>query len=183
MIAMALACDPRLVIADEPTTALDVIVQAQVLALLSELVAERGIGLLMISHDLAALAATCQRLAVMYAGRIVEQGPAQRVVRAPAHPYTAALAAAFPTVGDPASRRAPRGLPGDPPNPAALPGGCPFHPRCPEAGPECPRVDVGPRPVAAGHEAACVRLDLATAERAEGAAPAHADARQPGRTG
>jgi peptide/nickel transport system ATP-binding protein len=161
MIAMALACEPRLVVADEPTTALDVMVQAQVLGLLAELVAEHGIGLLMISHDLSVLAATCQRLAVMYAGRVVEHGPADRVVHAPAHPYTAALAAAFPTVGDPASRRAPRGLAGDPPDPTALPGGCPFHPRCPVAGPECAEIDVGPRPAGAGHEAACVRVDPA----------------------
>ncbi|GDY28498.1 ABC transporter ATP-binding protein [Gandjariella thermophila] len=158
MIAMALACEPRLVIADEPTTALDVMVRAQVLALLSALVAERGIGLLMISHELAALAAACRRLAVMYAGRIVEEGPAQRVFRAPAHPYTVALAAAFPIVGDPGSRRAPRGLPGDPPDPARLPTGCPFHPRCPVAGPECPEVAIALRPAAPGHEVACVRM-------------------------
>jgi peptide/nickel transport system ATP-binding protein len=174
MIAMALACDPRLVIADEPTTALDVMVQAQVLALLSGLVAERGIGLLMISHDLAALGATCARLAVMYAGRVVEQGPADRVVRSPAHPYAAALAAAFPAVGDPGSRRAPRGLPGDPPDPADLPGGCPFHPRCAVARAECATVNIRPRPVVAGHEAACVQVT------APGAAP---QAPEPGRVG
>ncbi|HVV21437.1 MAG TPA: ABC transporter ATP-binding protein [Pseudonocardiaceae bacterium] len=156
MIAMALACDPRLVIADEPTTALDVMVQAQVLDLLAELVAERDVGLVMISHDLSVLARTCQRLAVMYAGRIVEYGPADQVVRHPTHPYTAALAAAFPTIGDPASRMAPRGLPGDPPDPAALPSGCPFHPRCAVARAECESTDVRLRPAGAGREAACV---------------------------
>ncbi|MFD1145607.1 nickel ABC transporter ATP-binding protein NikE [Saccharothrix hoggarensis] len=104
MIAMALACGPRLVIADEPTTALDVVVQAQVLAVLKRLVAERGIGLVMISHDLSVLASTCDRLAVMRHGRIVEEGPARRVIAEPAHPHTQALAAAFPTVGDPAFR-------------------------------------------------------------------------------
>src|SRR5205807_6724584 len=123
MIAMALACDPRLIIADEPTTALDVMVQAQVLDLLTELVDERDVGLVMISHDLSVLARTCQRLAVMYAGRIVEHGPAETVVRAPVHPYTEALAGAFPTTGHPASRLAPPGLPGDPPAPAAPPPG------------------------------------------------------------
>ncbi|MEU4746108.1 ABC transporter ATP-binding protein [Actinosynnema sp. NPDC023658] len=104
MIAMALACAPRLVIADEPTTALDVVVQAQVLDVLKRLVSERDIGLVMISHDLSVLASTCDRLAVMRDGQVVEEGPAREVISAPTHPHTQALAAAFPTVGDPASR-------------------------------------------------------------------------------
>jgi peptide/nickel transport system ATP-binding protein len=104
MIAMALACDPDLVIADEPTTALDVVVQAQVLDRFGTLVRERGIGLMMISHDLSVLAASCQRVAVMYEGRIVEDGPAEQIMTAPRHSHSVALAAAFPTVGDPASR-------------------------------------------------------------------------------
>jgi ABC-type glutathione transport system ATPase component len=107
MIAMALACEPRLVIADEPTTALDVIVQAQVLDLMSDLVARKDIGLIMISHDLAVLASTCQRLAVMYKGELVEEGPSASVIAKPQHEHTKALAAAFPTVGDPESRYAP----------------------------------------------------------------------------
>jgi peptide/nickel transport system ATP-binding protein len=107
MIAMALACEPRLIIADEPTTALDVIVQAQVLSLMTNLVAQQDIGLIMISHDLAVLASTCERLAVMYEGRIVEEGNAAAVIAAPEHAHTRALAAAFPTVGDPAFRYAP----------------------------------------------------------------------------
>ncbi|WP_372665057.1 dipeptide ABC transporter ATP-binding protein [Amycolatopsis kentuckyensis] len=118
MIAMALACSPRLIIADEPTTALDVIVQAQVLALLSRLVAEQDIGLIMISHDLSVLASTCERIAVMYDGRIVEEGPSAEVMGAPRHEHTRALAAAFPTVGDPVSRFAPATstpLPPEPP--------------------------------------------------------------------
>ncbi|SMC70277.1 dipeptide ABC transporter ATP-binding protein [Kibdelosporangium aridum] len=116
MIAMALACQPRLVIADEPTTALDVIVQAQVLRLMTRLVAEHGIGLVMISHDLSVLGSMCQRLAVMYDGQIVELGTAPTVVHEPQHEHTKALAAAFPTVGDPASRYAPATT-----NPAGLP--------------------------------------------------------------
>jgi peptide/nickel transport system ATP-binding protein len=104
MIAMALACEPELMIADEPTTALDVVVQAQVLDRFGALVRERGIGLVMISHDLSVLAASCQRVAVMYDGRVVEEGPSERIILAPAHPHSKALAAAFPTVGDPASR-------------------------------------------------------------------------------
>ncbi|SDC08383.1 nickel ABC transporter ATP-binding protein NikE [Actinokineospora iranica] len=107
MIAMALACEPKLIIADEPTTALDVVVQAQVLGVLTRLVAERAIGLLLISHDLSVLATTCERLAVMRHGEIVEEGPARAVIAAPAHPHTRALAAAFPTVGDPRHRYAP----------------------------------------------------------------------------
>ncbi|MEW2545721.1 ABC transporter ATP-binding protein [Streptomyces sp. NPDC047002] len=158
MIAMALACEPRLVVADEPTTALDVMIQAQVLRLIGSLVAEQGIGLLMISHDLAVLARTCDRLAVMYAGRVVEEGPARAVHGAAAHPYGRALSAAFPRVGDPASRRAPRGLPGDPPDPAALPAGCAFHPRCPVALPRCTHEDQRLRAAGEDRSAACVRV-------------------------
>ncbi|MCR6482347.1 ABC transporter ATP-binding protein [Amycolatopsis sp. OK19-0408] len=118
MIAMALACSPRLIIADEPTTALDVIVQAQVLDLLSRLVAEQDIGLIMISHDLSVLASTCERIAVMYDGKIVEEGPSAEVMGAPRHEHTRALAAAFPTVGDPVSRFAPATSTPLPPEPA-----------------------------------------------------------------
>jgi peptide/nickel transport system ATP-binding protein len=116
MIAMALACEPRLIIADEPTTALDVIVQAQVLQVLTRLVADHGIGLIMISHDLSVLGSVCEQLAVMYKGEIVELGTAATVVREPQHAHTQALAAAFPTVGDPESRYAPATT-----NPAGLP--------------------------------------------------------------
>lgn len=164
MIAMALACEPRLIIADEATTALDVMIQAQILALLRGLVEETGIGMLMISHDLSVLAATCDRVAVMYAGRIVEDGPARDVVHRPAHPYASALSAAFPKIGDPASRLAPRGLPGDPPDPADPPSGCVFRPRCAVAESVCATVDPPLWPVhpdADGHadrHAACVHV-------------------------
>jgi peptide/nickel transport system ATP-binding protein len=131
LIAMALACDPHLLIADEPTTALDLMVQAQVLALLDDLKQERDLTLMFITHDLSVLTYACQRLAVMYAGRIVEEGPAWDVFASASHPYTRALAAAFPTIGDRSSRMAPSGLGGDPPTPGSLPQGCPFHPRCP----------------------------------------------------
>jgi peptide/nickel transport system ATP-binding protein len=141
MIAMALACRPRVIIADEPTTALDVMVQAQVLNLLSALVHELGVGMMMISHDLSVLGATCDRVAVMYAGKIVEEGPASAVFDDPKHPYSRALSAAFPTIGDQSSRLAPRGLPGDPPDPADLPTGCTFHPRCPLAFGECKETE------------------------------------------
>ncbi len=147
MIAMALACDPRLLIADEPTTALDVMVQAQVLALLERIQAERGLATIFITHDLSVLSSVAQRLVVMYAGRIVEEGPAEALLTDPQHPYTRALSGAFPTIGDPASRFAPSGLPGDPPDPAAVPAGCAFHPRCPVAFEDCAATEVELRAV------------------------------------
>jgi peptide/nickel transport system ATP-binding protein len=159
MIAMALACGPRLVVADEPTTALDVMVQAQVLDLLVGLVRDLGLGLLMISHDLSVLAGTCDRVAVMYAGRVIEQANGATVFSDARHPYAAALAAAFPTVGDPASRRAPSGLAGDPPDPTSLPDGCAFAPRCPLVTDHCHRVDPLLRPAGPGRRTACLRVD------------------------
>ncbi|MFE9439392.1 ABC transporter ATP-binding protein [Streptomyces sp. NPDC006602] len=158
MIAMALACSPRLVVADEPTTALDVMIQAQILRLIEQLVAEQDLGLIMISHDLAVLADTCDRLAVMYAGRVVEEGPAREVHEDARHPYAKALSAAFPRIGDPASRFAPRGLAGDPPDPAALPSGCTFHPRCPVALDSCAADDPELRDAGPGRRAACVHV-------------------------
>ncbi|TLS40243.1 ABC transporter ATP-binding protein [Streptomyces montanus] len=166
MIAMALACDPRLVIADEPTTALDVMIQAQILRLIEQLVAEQDLGLVMISHDLAVLADTCDRLAVMYAGRVVEEGPAQQVYENARHPYGQALSAAFPRIGDTASRFAPRGLPGDPPDPSGLPSGCTFHPRCPAALPSCATEDQPLREAGRGHWAACVHVAAGTPDPA-----------------
>ena len=157
MIAMALACDPRLLIADEPTTALDVMVQAQVLALLERIQAERGLATVFITHDLSVLASVAQRLVVMYAGRIVEEGPAEALLTDPQHPYTRALSGAFPTIGDPASRFAPSGLPGDPPDPSAVPPGCAFHPRCPVAIEACATTEVELRPAGDGdRRAACL---------------------------
>jgi len=156
LIAMALACDPELLIADEPTTALDVMVQAQVLALLASLRAERGLSMIFITHDLSVLTDVCDDLAVMYAGRIVEAGPGDDVFAHPTHPYTSALSAAFPTIGDPASRMRPTGLGGDPPDPANLPSGCSFHPRCPVAEERCGTTEPSLRPVADRREAACL---------------------------
>ncbi|QNS03785.1 ABC transporter ATP-binding protein [Streptomyces xanthii] len=162
MIAMALACDPALIIADEPTTALDVMIQAQILRLIEQLVAEQDLGLVMISHDLAVLSDTCDRLAVMYAGRVVEEGPADQVYENAVHPYGKALSAAFPTIGDPASRFAPRGLPGDPPDPSALPSGCTFHPRCPVALEVCATQDQELLDAGSGRRAACVHVGSGT---------------------
>ena len=137
MIAMAPACRPRLLIADEPTTALDVMVQAQILELLSSLVRDLQLGVVFISHDLSVLSSTCDRIAVMYAGKIVEEGPAASVFDDSLHPYSRALASAFPRIGDQQFRYAPAGLPGDPPFPSNIPPGCSFHPRCPVAIDRC----------------------------------------------
>jgi peptide/nickel transport system ATP-binding protein len=157
MIAMALACKPQLIVADEPTTALDVMVQAQILDLISGLVKDLGVGLLIISHDLSVLADVCDRVAVMYAGRVVECGSAEQVFRTPRHPYAQALSRAFPRVGDAAARFAPAGLAGDPPDPHHLPEGCSFAPRCERAIEACtdaepPLIEVG------GRQAACIRV-------------------------
>ncbi len=156
LIAMALACDPQLLIADEPTTALDLMVQAQVLSLIEDLRREQNLTLIFITHDLSVLTYICERLAVMYAGRIVEEGPSAQVFRDASHPYTRALSAAFPTIGDQASRMAPSGLGGDPPTPGSLPPGCPFHPRCPHAEDRCRTDEPALRPSGFDRRAACI---------------------------
>jgi len=158
MIAMALACRPDLIIADEPTTALDVIVQAQILALLTGLVRERQISMIVISHDLSVLGETCDRLAVMYAGRMAEVGPSRQVLGMPRHPYTGILSRAFPRTGDPASRLAPAGLPGEPPDLRGDLTGCPFAPRCPEVIPDCLTHDVELWAAGPDRESACIKV-------------------------
>ena len=156
MIAMALACSPSLIIADEPTTALDVMVQAQVLTLLRSLQHDLGLAMLFITHDLSVLVEVSDRLAIMYAGKIVEEGAATEVFHTPVHPYTKALAAAFPQIGDARFRRHPSGLGGDPPDPQHIPSGCPFHPRCAEVTDVCPEIDPQLWEAGAGRRAACV---------------------------
>ena len=156
MIAMALACSPSLIIADEPTTALDVMVQAQVLKLLRSLQHDLGLAMLFITHDLSVLVEVSDRLAIMYAGKIVEEGAATEVFHTPVHPYTKALAAAFPQIGDARFRRHPSGLGGDPPDPQHIPSGCPFHPRCAEVTDVCPEIDPQLWEAGAGRKAACV---------------------------
>jgi peptide/nickel transport system ATP-binding protein len=160
LIAMALACDPQLLIADEPTTALDLMVQAQVLALLQELRTSLGLSMIFITHDLSVLTYVCEDLAIMYAGRVVERGRAGDVFGDPNHPYTRGLAAAFPTIGDLSSRMHPTALGGDPPDPAHLPSGCPFHPRCAVALDSCATVTVELRRAAEHHDAACVLVGV-----------------------
>jgi len=158
MIAMALACQPDLIIADEPTTALDVIVQAQVLELLAGLVRDRHISMIVISHDLSVLGQTCDRLAIMYAGRIAETGPSREVLGSPRHPYTGILGRAFPHMGDPESRMAPAGLPGEPPDLRGDIAGCPFAPRCPEVIDSCRTHDIQLWPAGAHRESACLKV-------------------------
>ncbi|HEV8090088.1 MAG TPA: ABC transporter ATP-binding protein [Actinomycetota bacterium] len=158
MIAMALACSPTLVIADEPTTALDVMVQAQVLTLLRSLQHDLGLAMLFITHDLSVLVDVSDRLAIMYAGKIVEEGKASEVFHAPQHPYTAALAAAFPEIGDTRFRHKPTGLGGDPPDPQQIPSGCPFHPRCDRAIDACKTVVPELWDAGTDRRAACVHV-------------------------
>ncbi len=165
MIAMALANDPKLLIADEPTTALDVTVQAQILALLSRLQRERGMALVLVTHDLGVVAEMADEIAVMYAGRIVERAPAERVFAAPEHPYTWGLLRSIPTLDGPREELL-TPIPGSPPSPLAPPSGCRFHPRCPYSEPEHARIDpaLEPVPGQSDHEVACL-LDSDTRRR------------------
>ena len=135
VIALALAAEPALVIADEPTTALDVAVQAQILHLLRGVTQARGAAVMLITHDMGVVAETCDRVAVMYAGRVVEIGPVDEVIRRPAHPYTAGLMASVPSLHDARGRLAQ--IQGALPRLDEIPAGCAFHPRCPKASPRC----------------------------------------------
>jgi peptide/nickel transport system ATP-binding protein len=156
MIAMALAGRPDLLVADEPTTALDATIQAQILDLLDRLRAEFGMALLLITHDLGVVSRVCDRIAVMYAGTIVEAAPAERLFRAAAHPYTRGLLGASPPLRGP--RRRLTAIPGRVPEPSAMPPGCPFAPRCPEAEAACAHARPALAPCAPDHVAACLHV-------------------------
>ncbi len=158
VIAAALALEPSILIADEPVSMLDVSIRADILNLLGRLARDQGIAILMITHDLSTVAAYADRIAVMYLGRIVEHGPARRVIEAPAHPYAQALLSVVP-VPDPSVRRRPVILGGETPDPSRIPPGCRFHPRCPKAFDRCPRVDPRLYDAGPGHRAACLLLD------------------------
>ena len=135
MIAMSLLCKPDLLIADEPTTALDVTVQAQIMDLLGDLQKDFGMATILITHDLGVVAGFCERVLVMYGGRVMEQGPTEPLFAEPTHPYTRGLLAAVPRVDDEDATM--KAIPGNPPNMAAPPEGCPFRPRCAYAGEDC----------------------------------------------
>ncbi len=152
LIAMALACRPALVIADEPTTALDVTIQAQILDLLREMKAAYDLALMLITHDLGVIAETADRVAVMYAGRIVEQGTVRDVLRHPQHPYTRGLLASMP--GGAAGTRL-RTIEGTVPMPGALPPGCAFNPRCPDRFEPCDQSEPDDFVTGEGHTARC----------------------------
>lgn len=152
MIAIALSCEPQVLIADEPTTALDVTVQAQILEILDRLRRSHDMAVLLITHDLGIVASRADRVAVMYAGRIVETAPTDRLFQHPAHPYTQALLASVPRLTGPLQRLSP--IQGTVPNPDAWPAGCRFHPRCPYAFDRC-QQQPPVRVVSDGHETAC----------------------------
>jgi oligopeptide/dipeptide ABC transporter ATP-binding protein len=158
-IARALAMEPDFLVADEPVSALDVSVGAEILALLRELRAERGLALLFVSHDLGAVRALCDRVAVLYLGRVMEEASAEALFRDPRHPYTRALLSASPS--RPGRARGPRiVLSGEIPSPAAPPSGCVFRTRCPHALPACADQVPDLRELAPGRRAACIRDDL-----------------------
>ncbi len=153
MIAIALSCEPDLVLCDEPTTALDVTIQDQILKLLVRLCGDMNVSLVYVTHDLPVVAHVCQRLAVMYAGEIVEAGPVDSVLRCPAHPYTYGLLRSVPDFDN--VRLALRPISGSPPELVAIPPGCPFHPRCPLAREDCAVGEFPLRTVAFDHMSAC----------------------------
>jgi oligopeptide/dipeptide ABC transporter ATP-binding protein len=153
MIAIALSCDPDLLIADEPTTALDVTIQAQILDLLAELRERLGMALMLITHDLGVVAGVCDRVVVMYAGRIVEEGPVASVFANPRHPYTQGLLRAIPRLDAPEARLAV--IPGQVPSPADWPSGCRFHPRCPFAWDDCRAAEPDLFDFSASHRSRC----------------------------
>ncbi len=158
-LARALATGPEFLVADEPVSALDVSVQAQVLALVAELRSRLGLALLFISHDLSVVRSLCDRVMVLYLGRVMEEGPAAEVLVAPRHPYTLALLSAAPSL-DAATRRTRILLAGDPPSPSDPPSGCVFRTRCPWVLPACAEGVPALRMVGAGHRVACVREDV-----------------------
>jgi peptide/nickel transport system ATP-binding protein len=157
MIAMALAGQPELLVADEPTTALDATIQAQILDLLRRLQADAGMALVLISHDLGVVADICSRVGVMYAGRIVEQAPTERLFAHPAHPYTRGLLAALPDMEGP--RRRLLAIPGGVPEPWNLPPGCAFAPRCADVISNCAAAPPPLRDIGPAHRAACIRVE------------------------
>jgi oligopeptide/dipeptide ABC transporter ATP-binding protein len=168
MIAIALSCDPEVILCDEPTTALDVTIQDQILRLLSRLCRESGVSLVFVTHDLPVVAQICQHLAVMYGGQIVEKGPVADVFAQPEHPYTLGLLRSAPDVDEVRASLVP--IPGSPPSLIKPPSGCRFHPRCPFVQDDC-REQLAPlREIAGGRQTACLHYErIAESLQAEGA--------------
>ena len=164
MIAIALSCEPQLILCDEPTTALDVTIQDQILKLLRSLREERGLSIVFVTHDLAVVAQTCQRLAVMYAGQVVETGSIDEAFRSPRHPYTLGLLRSVPDLED--VREVLRSIPGTPPDLVHPPEGCRFAPRCEYSQPDCTVGDKPLRPITPTRSTACIH-DEAPARSAE----------------
>jgi oligopeptide/dipeptide ABC transporter ATP-binding protein len=163
VIAAALSCNPSLILADEPTTALDVTIQDQILKLLVALQRDLGLSLVLVTHDLAVVAQTCQRVAVMYAGQIVEMAATADLFRQPLHPYTMGLLNCVPRLDGPANRRL-TPIPGAPPDIAQPPSGCRFHPRCPLATDTCRIGKPDLTEVSPGHLSRCIRQDALTTD-------------------
>jgi oligopeptide/dipeptide ABC transporter ATP-binding protein len=161
MIAIALSCEPKLILCDEPTTALDVTIQDQILKLLLSLREQFGVSVVFVTHDLAVIAQTCETLAVMYAGQIVETGTVDDVFREPRHPYTLGLLRAVPDFDLVRDRL--EAIPGQPPDLVAPPPGCPFHPRCPFRQDDCVSGDFPLPPLAPGRATACIHDDACAA--------------------
>jgi len=165
VIALALAAKPRLIIADEPTTALDVSIQAQIIQLLKRLCRDHGTAVMLVTHDMGVIAETAHRVAVMYAGRIVEIGPVDEVIHRPAHPYTVGLMGSIPSIVDERARLAQ--IDGTMPRLDAIPGGCAFHPRCPRAIDRC-RHELPTLTVVGATRAACWRPHVHARELVDG---------------
>ena len=161
MIALALACRPKVLLADEPTTALDATVQVQILLLLRELQRELGLSVIFVTHDIGVGVEVADRIAVMYAGRIVEIGPVREVIRKPSHPYTRGLLSTRGHGGRLEGKRLPA-IPGSPPDLANLPAGCAFAPRCSIAGPECRIAPPDAREITSGHLVRCLKAAAVT---------------------
>jgi oligopeptide/dipeptide ABC transporter ATP-binding protein len=159
MIAIALSMEPKLILCDEPTTALDVTIQDQILKLLASLRERLGVSIVFVSHDLAVIAQTCQGVAVMYAGQVIETGSVETVFREPRHPYTLSLLRSVPDVDD--VRELLSTIPGAPPDLADLPPGCRFHPRCPFVQVDCVDGAFPLRPLGGGRSTACIHHELA----------------------
>ncbi|HHY37294.1 MAG TPA: ABC transporter ATP-binding protein [Firmicutes bacterium] len=156
LIAIALSCNPKLLLADEPTTALDVTIQAQILALLEQINREHGTSIILVTHDLGVAAEFCHRIAVMYAGILVEEGPTEAVIERPCHPYTRGLLRSIPRITGERKRIEP--IPGNVPDLAGLGEGCPFAPRCHLARAACRRNDIPWQQIAANHKVRCLNV-------------------------